>query len=71
MSVNVSRSKVYDFDFFYAGCQVITPTGKIGTVIKARGMESKRDNNVRIEVRYSDDPRDSVQLQPHLLVRVG
>lgn len=71
MQAKVCRSKLYDPDCFYEGCQVITPSGKIGTVIKARGMESKRDNNVRIEVRYSDDPRDSVQLQPHLLVRVG
>ena len=71
MSVNVSRSKVYDFDFFYPGCQVITPTGRVGTVIKPRGFDSKKDDCVRIEVRFTEDPRDSVLLQPHLLVRVG
>ena len=67
----VRRRRMVDVDYFPEGCQVITPTGRVGTVIKPRMLESKRDSFVRLEVRFSADPRDSVALQPHLLVRVG
>ena len=67
----VRRRRMVDVDYFPAGCLVITPTGRVGTVIKPRMLESKRDSFVRLEVRFSADPRDSVALQPHLLVRVG
>ena len=67
----VRRRRMVDVDYFPEGCQVITPTGRVGTVIKPRMLESKRDSFVRLEVRFSADPRDSVALQPHLLVKVG
>ena len=67
----VCKRRRVEVDYFPEGCQVITPTGRVGTVIKSRMLESKRDSFVRLEVRFSADPRDSVALQPHLLVRVG
>jgi hypothetical protein len=59
-----------DLDDFPVGTRVRTPTGRVGTVIKHRGHESKLDHFQRVTVRLDDGTRpDLVTLQPHLLTK--
>jgi hypothetical protein len=59
-----------DMDDFPVGTRVATPTGKVGTVIKHRGAESKLDHFQRLTVRLDGGGRhDLVTLQPHLLTK--
>lgn len=61
-----------DIDDFPVGIRVITPTGRVGTVIKHRGAESKLDHFQRLTVRLDDAISDDfVTLQPHLLTKFG
>lgn len=60
-----------DLDEFPIGSRVITPSGRAGTVIRHKGYESKRDNFLRVIVRYDGrDRRALVTLQPRLLRKV-
>lgn len=55
---------------FPVGTRVMTPTGRVGTVIKHRGHESKLDHFQRLTVRLDNGTRhDLVTLQPHLLTK--
>lgn len=57
-----------DVEDFPPGTRVRTPSGRTGTVIKHRGMESKLDHFLRVTVRLDGGARhDLVTLQPHLL----
>lgn len=56
-----------DIDQFPIGTLVRTPSGRIGTVVKHRGAESKHDHFLRLVVHFGGGPRDSVVLQPQLL----
>jgi hypothetical protein len=59
-----------DMDDFPVGTRVQTPTGRIGTVIKHKGAESKLDHFQRLTVRLDGGARhDLVTLQPHLLAK--
>lgn len=59
-----------DIERFPAGTRVMTPTGRIGTVIKHRGAESKLDHFLRVTVQIDGGGRhDVVTLQPHLLTK--
>lgn len=70
MMARVKRRDV-DMDEFPIGCRVITPSGRAGTVIRHKGYESKRDNFLRVIVRYDGrDRRALVTLQPRLLRKV-
>lgn len=51
------------------GCKVMTPTGKIGQVVKHREC-SRIDPFPRVEVRFGKNVRDGVLLQPHLLKKL-
>lgn len=59
-----------DIDDFPPGTRVLTPTGRKGVVLKARGAESKRDHFQRLVVRIGPRAHDTVTLQPGLLRRV-
>lgn len=59
-----------DMDDFPVGTRVMTPTGRLGTVIKHKGAESKLDHFQRLTVRFDDGGRHGlVTLQPHLLAK--
>lgn len=59
-----------DMEDFPVGTRVQTPTGRIGTVIKHKGAESKLDHFQRLTVRLDGGARhDLVTLQPHLLAK--
>lgn len=60
-------SRRTSIDDFPLGALVRTPTGRIGTVVKQRGIQSKFDNYERLVVSFGGGPRDNVVLQPHLL----
>lgn len=62
--------RMLDMEDFPVGTRVVTPTGRIGTVIKHRGAESKLDHFQRLTVRLDAGGRhDLVTLQPHLLTK--
>jgi hypothetical protein len=62
--------RMLDMDDFPVGTRVMTPTGRIGTVTKHRGAESKLDHFQRLTVRLDNGNRhDLVTLQPHLLTK--
>lgn len=59
-----------DIDRFPVGTRVLTPTGRVGTVIKHKGAESKFDHFLRVTVQIDNGTRhDLVTLQPHLLTK--
>lgn len=59
-----------DVEDFPVGTRVMTPTGRVGTVIKQRGAESKLDHFLRVTVLLDEGRRhDLVTLQPHLLTK--
>lgn len=58
-----SNAELEDFPL---GCVVRTPTGCVGVVVKHR-VTSKIDHFCRIDVQFSDNPRDGVVLQPKYL----
>lgn len=59
-----------DVEDFPVGTRVMTPTGRIGTVIKHRGAESKLDHFLRVTVLLDSGGRhDLVTLQPNLLTK--
>ncbi len=63
-------NRMLDMEDFPVGTRVMTPTGRIGTVIKHRGAESKLDHFQRLTVRLDEGGRhDLVTLQPHLLTK--
>ncbi|MBB5271535.1 hypothetical protein [Quisquiliibacterium transsilvanicum] len=62
--------RMLDMEDLPIGARVRTPTGRVGTVVKHRGAESKRDHFQRVVVFVGPRPRDTVALQPHLLERV-
>jgi hypothetical protein len=62
--------RMLDMDDFPVGTRVMTPTGRIGTVMKHRGAESKLDHFQRLTVQLDNGTRhDLVTLQPHLLTK--
>lgn len=62
--------RMLDMDDFPVGTRVMTPTGRIGTVTKHRGAESKQDHFQRLTVQLDNGTRhDLVTLQPHLLTK--
>lgn len=62
--------RMLDMEDFPVGTRVATPTGRIGTVIKHRGAESKLDHFQRVTVRLDGGSRHNVvTLQPHLLAK--
>lgn len=69
MAVTRVRVRDCDLELFPPGSLVVTPTGRVGWVERYRGEHSKRDHFVRVVVRFSDAPRDTVVLQPRLLRR--
>jgi hypothetical protein len=59
-----------DLDDFPVGTRVRTPTGRVGTVIKHKGHESRKDRFERVTVQLDSGNRhDLVTLQPHLLTK--
>lgn len=63
-------NRMLDMDDFPVGTRVMTPTGRIGTVMKHRGAESKLDHFQRLTVQLDNGTRhDLVTLQPHLLTK--
>lgn len=59
-----------DIEDLPPGTWVKTPAGRIGSVIKCRGAQSKQDFFQRVVVYFGGGPRDTVVLQPHLLVKL-
>jgi hypothetical protein len=55
---------------FPIGSIVKTPSGRIGTVVKHRGAQSRFDLFQRIIIEFEDPVGDSVALQPHLLTMI-
>jgi hypothetical protein len=62
--------RMLDIDDLPPGTWVRTPCGKVGTVIKSRGAESRLDYFQRVVVYFGGGARDTVVLQPHLLVKL-
>ena len=63
-------NRMLDMEDFPVGTRVMTPTGRIGTVMKHRGAESKLDHFQRLTVQLDEGTRhDLVTLQPHLLTK--
>ena len=58
-----------EIEDFPLGCVVSTPTGSIGVVVKHR-YASKIDHFARVDVQFSNNPRDGVVLQPKYLTLV-
>lgn len=59
-----------DIEDFPVGTRVRTPSGRVGTVIKHRGAESKFDHFLRVTVRLDGGTRHNlVTLQPRLLAK--
>jgi hypothetical protein len=56
-----------DIDRYPVGAKVQTPSGRIGTVIRHKGAESKKDHFMRVTVQLDSSKRDLVTLQPKLL----
>lgn len=67
--VSEAERRDVDADEFPIGIRVMTPTGRIGTVVKHQGHASKRDSFMRVIVRIGKRKRDLVTLQPHLLTK--
>lgn len=61
-----SNAELEDFPL---GCVVRTPTGSVGVVVKHR-QTSKIDHFCRIDVQFSNNPRDGVVLQPKYLTLI-
>lgn len=59
-----------DMEDFPIGSIVKTPSGRIGTVVKHRGAQSRFDLFQRIIIEFEDPIGDSVALQPHLLTMI-
>ncbi|MBT8534831.1 hypothetical protein G6725_02265 [Polynucleobacter paneuropaeus] len=59
-----------DMEDFPIGSTVKTPSGRIGTVVKHRGAQSRFDLFQRIIIEFEDPIGDSVALQPHLLTMI-
>ena len=59
-----------DMEDFPIGCIVKTPSGRVGTVVKHRGAQSRHDLFQRIIIEFEDPIGDSVALQPHLLTMI-
>ncbi|MBU3562026.1 hypothetical protein [Polynucleobacter hallstattensis] len=59
-----------DMEDFPIGSIVKTPSGRVGTVVKHRGAQSRHDLFQRIIVEFEDPIGDSVALQPHLLTMI-
>ena len=58
--------RMLDLEDFPIGSRVMTPSGRIGIVVKHHAT-SKIDLFQRISVQFGKNPRDGVVLQPHLL----
>jgi hypothetical protein len=56
---------------FPIGSAVQTPSGRIGTVIKHRGAQSRHDLFQRIIIEFDEPFGDTVALQPHLLTFIN
>jgi len=56
-----------DMEDIPIGSIVKTPSGRVGTVVKHRGAQSRYDLFQRIIVEFDEPYGDSVALQPHLL----
>ena len=56
-----------DMEDFPIGSKVMTPSGRIGIVVKHRGAQSRHDLFQRIIIEFDEPLGDSVALQPHLL----
>ena len=65
-----ANKRILGVDDLPPGTWVRTPAGKIGSVIKSRGAESKHDHFERVVVYFGGGARDTVVLQPHLLVKL-
>ncbi|OWF65086.1 hypothetical protein B6A14_04545 [Polynucleobacter hirudinilacicola] len=59
-----------DMEDFPIGSIVKTPSGRVGTVVKHRGAQSRHDLFQRIIIEFEDPIGDSVALQPHLLTMI-
>ena len=59
--------RMLDLEDFPIGSRVMTPSGRIGIVVKHHAT-SKIDLFQRISVQFGKNPRDGVVLQPHFLV---
>jgi len=73
MLVNQSLAGVVhrpDMEDFPIGSIVKTPSGRIGTVVKHRGAQSRHDLFQRIIIEFEEPIGDSVALQPHLLTMI-
>jgi len=73
MLVNQSLAGVVhrpDMEDFPIGSIVKTPSGRVGTVVKHRGAQSRHDLFQRIIIEFEDPIGDSVALQPHLLTMI-
>ena len=60
----IDRLEMEDFPI---GSKVKTPSGRVGTVVKHRGAQSRHDLFQRIIIEFDEPVGDSVALQPHLL----
>lgn len=60
-----------DMEDFPIGSEVQTPSGRIGTVIKHRGAQSRHDLFQRIIIEFDEPIGDTVALQPHLLTMIN
>lgn len=60
-----------DMEDFPIGSEVKTPSGRIGTVIKHRGAQSRHDLFQRIIIEFDEPFGDTVALQPHLLTMIN
>lgn len=69
--MHVRPAKDVDVEDLPIGCLVKTPSGRVGLVIKHQGAQSKQDHFQRVMLRFNEDPRDSVLLQPQMLERIN
>lgn len=64
--MSLKRQVMYELEEFPIGSMVMTPTGRIGIVVKHH-TTSKIDHFERISISFGKNPRNGVVLQPQYL----
>lgn len=64
--MSLKRQVMYELEEFPIGSMVITPTGRIGIVVKHH-TTSKIDHFERVSISFGRNPRNGVVLQPRFL----
>lgn len=68
--LSLKRQVMYELEEFPIGSTVMTPTGRIGIVVKHH-TTSKIDHFERVSISFGKNPRNGVVLQPRFLTMLN